>query len=219
MCFSATASFAAAGALTVVGGLTLAQARKKTELPFASIPLLFGVQQAVEGAVWLSFGSPMVNTLATYVFSMFSHVLWPMFVPLSVLLIETNPTRKKILRVFSFLGLTVGLYLLYFLITDPVTAQVVGSSIAYNSPHLYVYLVLALYVIATCGSCLFSSHRVINVFGVALFIAFSLAAWFYTETFFSVWCFFAAILSAIIYCYFQNNPASLVERGSVENNN
>src|SRR3989344_8557533 len=119
MCFSAAASFAAGGALSVAGGLTLVEVKKKTELPFASIPLLFGVQQAIEGAVWLSFGSPILNTVATYAYSMFSHVLWPIFVPLSVLLIETDATRKNILRLFSFLGFGVGLYLLYSIIAVP----------------------------------------------------------------------------------------------------
>src|SRR3990167_3928634 len=124
MCFSAAASFAAAGALGVAGGLTLTQVKKKSELPFASIPLLFGIQQAIEGAVWVSFGSPILNTVAIYAYSIFSHVLWPILVPLSVLLIETDPTRKNILRLFSFLGLAVGLYLLYFIVFDPVTAHI-----------------------------------------------------------------------------------------------
>jgi len=210
MCFSAAASFAAGGTLSVMGGLTLAQVKKKSELPFASIPLLFGIQQAIEGAVWLSFGSPILNTIATYAYSMFSHVLWPIFVPFSVLMIETDPIRKKILHLFSFVGLAVGLYLLYFIIADPVTAHIINSSIAYHSPHLYVYLIMALYLVAICGSCLISSHKIVNIFGVVLFISFAIAAWFFTETFFSVWCFFAAILSIIVYWYFQSN--SVAER-------
>ena len=210
MCFSAAASFAAGGTLSVVGGLTIAKVRKKSELSFASIPLLFGIQQAIEGAVWVSYGSPILNTIATYAYSMFSHVLWPIFIPFSVLMIETDPIRKKILRLFSFMGLAVGLYLLYFILVDPVTAHVVNNSIAYHSPHLYVYLIMALYLVTTCGSCLVSSHKIINIFGVVLFISFAIAAWFFTETFFSVWCFFAAILSIIVYWYFQSN--SVAER-------
>ena len=210
MCFSAAASFAAGGTLSVVGALTLTKVKKKSELPFASIPLLFGIQQAIEGAVWVSFGSPILNTIATYAYSMFSHVLWPIFIPFSVLMIEIDQTRRKILRLFSFGGLAVGLYLLYFIIVDPVTAHIVNNSIAYRSPHLYVYLIMALYLVATCGSCLVSSHKIINIFGVVLFISFAIASWFFTETFFSVWCFFAAILSITVYWYFQSN--SVAER-------
>ena len=209
MCFSAAASFAAGGALSVAGGLTLTKVKHKSDLPFASIPLLFGIQQAIEGAVWLSFGSPILNTIATYAYSMFSHVLWPIFVPFSVLMIETDPGRKKILRLFSLAGLAVGLYLLFFILVDPVTAHIVNNSIAYHSPHLYAYLIMTLYLVATCGSCLVSSHKIINIFGVVLFISFAIAAWFFVETFFSVWCFFAAILSIIVYWFFQSNSAGL----------
>ncbi len=199
MCFSATASFVAGGALSVVGGLTLSQAKTKKELPFASIPLLFGIQQAIEGVVWISFGTLATNTVATYAYSLFSHVLWPILIPLSVLLIETDSFRKKILRFFFITGLVVGTYLLYFIIVDPVTAHVVDNSIAYRSTHLYPFFITSLYLIATCGSCLFSSHRTINIFGTVLFVSFVIAAWFYAETFFSVWCFFAAILSVLVY--------------------
>ena len=204
MCFSATASFIAGGALGAAGGLTVAQAKTKRELPFASIPLLFGIQQAVEGVVWVSFGSSVLNMAATYVYSLFSHVLWPVFVPLSILLIETDPTRKKILRLFFVLGLGVGSYLLYFIIIDPVTANVINDSIAYNSPHLYPLVTISLYLIATCGGCLVSSHRIINIFGAILLVSFAIATWFFTETFFSVWCFLAAALSILIVWYFKD---------------
>jgi hypothetical protein len=38
---------------------------------------------------------------------------------------------------------------------------------------------------------------------------FALSYWFYTQAFFSVWCFFAAILSLIIYMHFRRSHASL----------
>lgn len=49
MCFSATTSFAAGSVLWVVGIATLMKAKRKSELPFAMIPLLFGVRQFIEG--------------------------------------------------------------------------------------------------------------------------------------------------------------------------
>lgn len=85
MCFSATASLIAGGTLSTVGVLTISQAKTKKELPFASIPLLFGIQQLIEGAVWLSFSNSALNSISTYAYSMFSHVLWPIFVPASIL--------------------------------------------------------------------------------------------------------------------------------------
>lgn len=205
MCFSATASFVAGGALTATGGLTLAQARTKWELPFASIPLLFGIQQAIEGVVWLSFGFPLLNMVATYAFSMFSHVLWPIFVPIAILLLEKDPVRKKALRLFVGIGLAVGLYLLYFILVDGITAKIINRSISYDATHLYLSFVLMLYVFATCVSGFVSSHRIINIFGSVMLMSFFVAGWFFAETLVSVWCFFAAILSVVVYWYFSDS--------------
>ncbi len=215
MCFSATASFAAGGVLSAAGIVTLSKVKTKNELPFASIPLLFGIQQTIEGVVWLSFGSPLLNTISTYSFSMFSHVLWPMLVPISILLLETDHSRKKILSVFSFIGVTVGLYLLYFLIVDPLTSHIVNKSIAYHSPHFYLDLILILYFMATGVSSLFSSHKIINLFGIVTLLSAAIAGWFFEETFISVWCFFAAILSVLVYWHFTSTPAAgrLAEAG------
>lgn len=209
MCFSATASFVAGAALSAGGVATLLQVESKNEVPLASIPLLFGVQQLIEGVVWLSFGNSALNGFATYAYSIFSHVLWPVFVPIAILLIEPNPNRRSILRIVCLVGLGVGVYLLYFIIADPVVAHVVNHSIAYHSPHLYPWTTIALYLAATCGSCLLSSHKIINVFGGVLIVSFAIAGWFYTQTFFSVWCFFAAILSAIIFWYFRDKSRKL----------
>ncbi len=205
MCFSATASFVAGGALSAAGVVTLAQAKTAQQLPLAGIPLLFGIQQLVEGVVWVSFGSPALNAAATETYSIFSHVLWPIFVPLAVLLVETHPLRRTILTIACLVGLGVGSYLFYFIVADPVVAHVMNHSIAYHSPHLYPWATMGLYLAATCGSCLFSSHRTINIFGGALGISYAVAGWFYSQTFFSVWCFFAAILSAIIYWYLRSS--------------
>ena len=95
MCFSATASFSAGAALLGLGALTLKSAGRPRELAFAAIPLLFAIQQLSEGVIWLTFryGAPQLHTVMTYVYSLFSHVLWPVFVPLGVTLVSAwRPT-------------------------------------------------------------------------------------------------------------------------------
>ncbi|AKM78495.1 TPA: hypothetical protein DDZ49_01500 [Candidatus Wolfebacteria bacterium] len=203
MCFSATASFAAGGALSVAGVLTIAKAKKKKELPLASVPLLLGIQQAIEGVVWISFGKPILNMIATYAYVFFSHILWPIFIPLSVLLIEKDPRRKRILGLFLAIGLGVGLYIAYFIGLNSVTSCIIDRSIGYNSMTLYPLVTTAVYVTIVCGSLLVSSYRMMNIFGLTLFGSFAVAAWFFVNVFFSVWCFFAAILSVLIYWHFR----------------
>ena len=38
---------------------------------------------------------------------------------------------------FQVAGLAVGLYLLYFIVTLPVIAKIVGQHIVYDSPHFF----------------------------------------------------------------------------------
>jgi hypothetical protein len=206
MCFSATASFTAGTALTAVGGLTLRKSEGKVELPLALVPLLFGVQQLTEGVLWLSLRNdvaPVFEKWSTYIFSMFSHVLWPIYVPFAILLVEHNRRRRSSIAVFQALGLAVGLYLLYFIVRYPVTARVEGRSIFYDSPHFFIMGALVIYLLATCVSGLFSSHRCVNVFGVLAFVLAIAAYLVSVKTFVSVWCFFAAVLSLLVYVHFS----------------
>lgn len=205
MCFSATASFTAGTALTVVGVLTVRKSEGRRELPLALVPLLFGVQQLSEGVVWVSLGHdlPLLQSWATYIYSMFSHVLWPIIVPFAILLVEHRIWRRRAIGVFVVLGLSVGLYLLFFIVRFPITARVEGDSIRYDSPHFYLAVVLVVYLMATCMSGLFSSHRCINAFGVLAFLLAIAAAAVSITTFVSVWCFYAAILSILIYLHFS----------------
>ena len=205
MCFSATASFTAGTALTVVGGLTLRKSKGMRELPLALVPLLFGIQQLVEGVLWLSLRNdlPLMRSWATYIFTLFSHVLWPMFVPFAILLVETDRRRRNAIRMFLTLGIGVGVYLLYFVIRYPVIARIDGRSIFYDTPHLFKVVALTTYLLATCVTGLFSRHRCIQAFGFLIFVLAVAAYWISVTTFVSVWCFFAAILSVLIYAHFS----------------
>ncbi len=167
MCFSATASFVAGVSLSAIGVLTLKKAEQKAEIPLAMIPLLFGIQQIIEGMLWLSFRleAPLLNVTMTYAFTLFSHVLWPMYVPFAIGLVETVAWRKKAIWAFRVIGIAVGLYLLYWIVRFPVTSEV-DEHIVYVSPHFIKVPMMMLYLAATCVSCFFSSHKLINLFGV-----------------------------------------------------
>lgn len=209
MCFSATASFIAGSALSATGAVTLRKTETKREIPFAAIPLFFGIQQIFEGLVWLSFAfvNPIWNTVFSHIFVFFAYVLWPVFVPFAIGLLETDISRKKLLEIFQIAGIAVGLYFLYFLFFHPLFSHVVNKSITYSLSVPYGVSAASLYVLVTCGSPLFSSRKIINIFGVLVSISFVIAYYFYTVAFASVWCFFSAILSVVIYVYFRKqNP-------------
>ncbi len=116
--------------------------------------------------------------------------------------------RRKVLIAIAVAGAAAGLYLLYFLIRLPIVAEVVGRHINYISPHFYIIAVMALYVLGTCVSSLFSSHSWVRLFGVAALVSFVAAYAFYAAWLISVWCFFAAVLSGIVFMFFLRPPAT-----------
>jgi hypothetical protein len=209
LCFSATASFVAGGVLTGIGTLTVSRVRAVRELPYALIPILFAAQQIVEGGLWLTFSerASHLNTSLTHIYQFFSHVVWPIYIPVAIRFLETVPWRRAALLAFAAGGSAVGLYLLYFLIADPTTARVIGGHIDYISPHFFVRPVLALYILATCASSLFSSHPAVRWFGVATSASLAVAAALYRMWFISVWCFFAAVISVVVMAYFRRSKA------------
>jgi type III secretory pathway component EscU len=103
MCFSATASFSAGAVLLGLGTLTLKSASRWRELPFAAIPLLFAIQQLSEGVIWLTirYVSPLLNVVMT-------HVLWSVYIPVAVLLIESPGWRRRAVLAFVAAGVAVG---------------------------------------------------------------------------------------------------------------
>jgi hypothetical protein len=216
MCFSATASFTAGITLSVIGIATINKTQKRTEIPFATIPILFGLQQFIEGIIWLSFKyqTPLLNEIMTYIYTLFSHILWPIFVPFSIALLEPIHWRKKIEVIFGFIGIAVALYLLYFIVKFPVISLIINKSISYDSPHFYSLIIISVYLMATSVSCFFSSYRLIIIFGILLTLFLIISYYFYAASFFSVWCFFASILSMIIYVFFDRRELKYLNQNS-----
>lgn len=218
MCFSATASFVAGTTLSTIGVATITKVKQRSELPFALIPLLFGIQQFIEGVIWLTFShdAPLLKQTMTYAYSTFSHVLWPIYVPFAFRVLETTPWRRAAMLWFQAAGLTVGLYLLYFIVTRPMIAEVVGQHIVYDSPHFFIVPVIALYVASTCFTGTLSSHTFVRLFGGLALLSFIATYFFAASALVSVWCFFAAVLSVLIYLHLRYRQlGGFPEPGSV----
>lgn len=205
MCFSAPASFIAATALIGAGIATLRLTSRPSEWPLGAIPLLFGVQQGIEGQIWvlLGAGATTIEGGWTMGYSLFSHVLWPIFVPMAVALLEPVAWRRRAIWGTQIVGLAVGGYLLYNLIQFPISARILGQHLVYETPHFYEAPVMTGYLIATCASSLLSHHSMIRWFGAASLTTFLLAYAIHAATLVSVWCFFAAILSVTVYLHLR----------------
>jgi hypothetical protein len=123
MCFSASASFGAGIVLSAIGIASLKKTKQPSQSFFASIPLLFAVQQITEGFLWLALKNPGYGFLlqpATYIFLAFAQIIWPTFVPLAIFLLEKKPNRLKTLRMLIGIGAIISLYLSFCLFSYPV---------------------------------------------------------------------------------------------------
>ena len=209
MCFSATASFGAAAALLPVGVYCLNRARRENPrwMPFAAYPLAFGLQQAVEGALWIgiSSGDQALIGAASRGFLFFSHFFWLFWVPMSIFALESDARRRRILATLAILGGLYGasFFLPILLNEDWLSVAVVHRSIVYQTTLIYDGIVSrqvlrVVYAAIIVGSLFICSAKKIRLFAVLMFVSVIAANLFFDYAFTSVWCFFAAILSVYV---------------------
>lgn len=203
MCFSAAASFIASGTIGTVGVAAIRRVRKPRDLAIAVVPIMFSIQQALEGVVWLSLNQPFVNLLATIGYLLFAYAFWPVFIPWCVRLIEPSRSRRRILLPFMAGGMLVGLYGLWMIFFLPAHTVVINQSLQYHVPEQYGVFG-AMYVLTVCGSCLLSTSKWIVAAGALITLALVIALLFSFETVASVWCFYAALLSVLVFFHLRS---------------
>lgn len=206
MCFSAPVSFAASAFVAGAGALALRETRAVTERPFASVPLLFAMQQFVEGVLWLllpQIGTGGASHLLVQIYAFFIGVIWPMVIPLGILLIESDRLRKRLMTGVLAIGVIVAIGTFIIILRYGVEVAVVNHCLVYSNPFGGGLLVRSAYVIATCAAYFLSSHRSVRWIGIAMLGGFGVAYSFYHLNWPSVWCFFAALVSALIYYHFR----------------
>jgi hypothetical protein len=210
MCFSATANFVGSGVLATIGVVTLTRVKHRRELLFAALPTLFAVHQFIEGFVWLGLDgilSPKVTHNMGAAFMLYAQGLLPFLLPLSVLLFEPDNASRRRMRPFLVLGTLTTLYILWALTAYPTQVFIRGHSIVYINAATNNTIVAILYVIATCGSLLFSKIKDMVIFGIANVVILLTVMIIKSYAFTSVWCAYAAVASIIILAYFWKSHA------------
>lgn len=206
MCFSATASFIASGGLAVLGSASLIKAKGKDKV-IAAIPFLFAIQQAFEGVQWLHLESGRVLHWAGYGFLVFSFVVWPLYIPISLYFLDKK--KRRLLSFFVITGAIVALYFILQIPTQPLYIEKLSRCITYSFYFPFGSWVSFLYMIAVFGPLLMSSFVIFRWVGIiTVFLA--IVAWvFFTASFISVWCFFAAAVSSLFFVYlvYKKRPA------------
>lgn len=204
MCFSSSASFTAAALLAALGAASIAKARQRRELLFAGIPLVFALQQFAEGLIWISQGNLSLNRLTTdltYFYLFVAESVWPVLIPMALLLPERERFRRNMLRILLITGFFTSLYLGFYLFTYSVGISAGACHIRYVQ-HLHSpYRILGSlpYLLATLAPFWVSSIRGVRRLAVALTLSYLAAKLLYDYELVSVWCFFAAVISGFVY--------------------
>jgi len=204
MCFSPEASFAGGVIISAIGVATVTKVHKPSQLLFASIPLFFGFQQFAEGTLWLTLPNPdylAIQKISTYLFLIMADVLWPLMIPLSILLMEENKKKKPILWILLGTGIVLSSYYAFCLMFYNVTPRIMGYHIKYftDFPKSIAMVAFFVYLFVTITPLFVSSIKRMHIFGLFMFLSCAVTAIFFTQYLTSVWCFFAALISGVIF--------------------
>lgn len=204
MCFSAEASFVTSGLLSASGVMSLRVAKNEQRL-IALVPLFFAVQQAIEGMQWLHLHRGVSSAALTFAFLFFGFVLWPVFVP--VIIYRVDSARRHILKWFILAGAIVSLIYLTGFVAYPLSVLVVHDSISYQFTVPFGVGSSTLYALTIFGALFISSKRVFAILGAVIGCLALLTKLLFYLTFASVWCFFVAVISGLIYAYVRQESA------------
>ena len=213
MCFSAPASFSACGIIGLIGGRTIAKSNSG-DTYLAIIPLLFAVQQCIEGIIWLGFSYPQFEAyrqVATSLFLIFAWAIWPAFIPIAIASIEQDQKRITILKSLRIPGIIAGIAALLPIIISGPTPHIIDFHIDYTLqkeiPNQYVLQAYnAIYLLCTIVPMFISSRKGMTGYGLANLAGLIIAGIFYESSVPSTWCFFSAIFSIMIYRIIAQGP-------------
>ena len=190
-----------------VGIDALRHVRNRHQIPLAATPLLLAVHQVDKSLVWLGLRGQVsfsIEHAAIYVFLAVAFVL-PFWVPFAMLGVETKVHRRELMKAFLAVGLVTSAALLIAIVAGPVGASIDGSHIAYDADINYAGILVALYIVATCGSCLVASNRWLVLLGLANLLAVIALGWITFTGFASLWCAWAALTSVAIAIYLRRS--------------
>jgi hypothetical protein len=158
----------------------------------------------------------MLHIASMYIFLFFAGMFWPTWIPITVYCVEHSHKRKRLLLALLCLGIVVSITLLFCWILQTPGALVVDHHIDYpviaypfgimneSLARMGSLLISLCYAIATIAPFFISSIQYMPILGLSIGIGALVAYIFYLIAFPSVWCFFAAISSVLVYFVVRN---------------
>ena len=202
VCFSPEGDLVGGLVVTAIGVDATRHLRgRSNHLLLATMPLLFGAHQLDESLVWWGLQGHVpheVGRVAMWIYLVIAFVVVPVIVPLAIFKLQPTRRRRWIIMPFLALGVGVASVLLVTMVRGPVTVKLGNYHLGYSIGLRHGILIIGLYVLATCGSLLFSGYKDVVIFGVANLVAVIILARLTADGFASLWCFYAALASGAI---------------------
>jgi hypothetical protein len=202
VCFSPEGDLAGGLVVTAIGVDACRHLRGRNNyLLLAATPLVLGAHQIDESLVWWGLQGHvphLAGRIAMWIYLVVAFVVVPILVPLAILRLQTTASRRWLITPFVVLGVAVAVVLLTTMLRGPLTVRLGHWHLAYSIGLRHGLVVIGLYIVATCGSLLFSGYRHIVIFGVANLLAVVVLARLTADGFASLWCFYAALASGAI---------------------
>ena len=202
VCFSVQADLV--GGL-VVGAIGVDVARhtgqRRDHIALATLPLLLAAHQLDEAFVWWGLQghvSPGAGRVATWIYLLFAFVVLPIYVPVAVMALEPPGRRRLAMAAFAALGAVVSGVLLAAMLHGPVTARLASYHLSYGTGLHAAPLIVGAYVVAVCGSLIFSGYRHVAIYGIVNLVVVAILAGFAIDGLASLWCAWAAISAGAI---------------------
>lgn len=213
MCFSPEADLVGGLVVGVIGIDVVRHVRGRRELrALAALPLMFAAHQLVESLAWWGARSDLpagLGTLGLWLYLLFAFVVLPTYVPWAVRGIEPPGQRHDLMGALTAVGVVVSLALAAGMLLGPVEVRIEDHHLAYSTGLRAGGGVVGLYLLATCGSLLLSSERVVRWFGVVNVAAVAVLALLLLDGFASLWCGWAAVTSGAFALYLRREQPTL----------
>ncbi|GAA1938762.1 DUF6629 family protein [Kitasatospora viridis] len=215
MCWSAEADLVAG---TVVGGLgvwCLARVRRARDVPLAALPLVLGVHQLIEAAVWSGAGGGGAaghgESADRVVSAGWAPVAWAVIaLPLLPALVSLGvwcsagpaglgTAAQRWRAVVALVGVTVSGCLAVVVASHPITAEAHGHTLRYAIGAAGPAGILQVgYLIATVGALLLGGDRLLRLLGVLVGLGAVLCLALYRLAFVSTWCALSALAALVL---------------------
>jgi hypothetical protein len=202
----AIAIFASAIFLKVIGNCSLKVCNIRPVPLWLFLPFFLAWQQIFHGIAWLNVSGMMGPSALTEwsknLYLIFAFMAWPVFIPLSMMLAETHPVRKKILYFLLMAAVVIVCVEAWAVPPLKQPIAVVERSVNYldEMPMIKIFFLVCISV-----PFMISNLPYMWVLGLTLFLAGIITQFVQGELFTLIWAFVAFILGFLFYFVTKEN--------------